>query len=160
MVISQITNSSISSNIATLYDSGKLNDLQKMIHRVTFGLIIVGSIPLFLFVFFGKPILSIWGDDFSKAFWILVILGIGQFFKIGVGAAGQLLVMCGYQKIQGYISLTFTAMYIILNYILIINFGAIGAAVSTSITVIGINLSKVVFAKLKTGILTIPFTKK
>ena len=68
----------------------------------------------------------------------------------------MLLVMCGHEKVHGWISLTMLLVNISLNVIMIINFGAIGAAIATAFTVILDNSAKVFFARKKIGILTLP----
>jgi O-antigen/teichoic acid export membrane protein len=68
----------------------------------------------------------------------------------------MLLIMCGYEKIHGYISLVSVLFNLTLNVILIKNYGALGAAIATAITATLTNISKVVLAKRKTGILTLP----
>ncbi len=101
--------------------------------------------------------LGFWGPDFAEAFPILMILSIGQFFNISTGCSGLLLIMCGYEKIHGAISVISVISNLILNLILISYYGAMGAALATAITVTTANLLKVFYAKRKTDILTLPF---
>ena len=68
----------------------------------------------------------------------------------------MLLVMCGHEKILGYISLTTVILNIILNVILIINYGVLGAAIATAITVMFTNLIKLIIVKQKLGISVLP----
>ena len=70
----------------------------------------------------------------------------------------MLLIMCGHEKIHGWISLGFVILNLTLNYFLITHLGALGAAIATAITVAGENIVKVIYAKLKVGILTLPVT--
>ena len=83
-------------------------------------------------------------------------MGIGQFINISTGCAGLLLVMCGHEKLQGYISFSFIGVNLFLNYFFIITYGAIGAAIATAIAIGGENLTRVYFVKKKIGILTLP----
>lgn len=128
-----------------------------MIHRVTAGLTLLATISLMLFVVFGHWLLSIWGREFGGAYLVLVVLGIGQFFNISTGCCGMLLVMCGHEKILGYLSSAFLVINLILNYFLILKWGALGAASATAITIAGQNIAKLIIAKRKTGISTVPF---
>lgn len=153
----QVTNSAISPKLASLYADGKIREMGKMVQRVTKGLSIIAFVPLFIFIIAGKSILSLWSAEFIEAYWILVILSIGQFFNISTGATGVLLNMCGFEKIQGRISTIFVLLNLILNYILIRHFGAKGAAIATAITVAGINIVRVIYVKKKINIFTISF---
>ncbi|MBS2210206.1 flippase [Carboxylicivirga mesophila] len=155
----QLTNSSISPKLASLYAEGKINELNILVQRVTSGLIFIAILFVFIFVFLGKYILQLWGDEFDEAFNILIILCIGQFVNISTGASGLLLIMCGYEKVHSKISLFFVLLNVVMNYFLISNYGAVGAALSTAITEAGINIVKVIYAKKYVGVLTLPFLK-
>lgn len=148
----QITNSTISPKIAALYKEGRINEIETMVRRVTFGLMIIGSLFLLIFIFFGKQILSIWGTQFVDSYVILIILTLGQLVNIGTGAVGIILVMTGNEKVQKNISLTFLAINLFLNIALINLYGAIGAAIAATLTIAGINIAKIIYVNKKTRI--------
>jgi O-antigen/teichoic acid export membrane protein len=152
----QVTNTTIAPKMASLYDNSKLDEMQVMVSRVTNFLALIALLFIVFFTFFGNWLLGLWGTEFQDAYWILITLSIGQFVNIATGCSGMLLVMCGHEKIHGWISLTMLLLNISLNIIMIINFGALGAAIATASTVILDNLAKVFFAKKKIGILTLP----
>ena len=152
----QITNSAVSPKIATFYANKQFKEMSLMIKQVTFWLIIIGTISLLFFLIFGKPILGFWGDDFKEAYICLVILCFGQFINISTGCSGVLLIMTGNEKIFSHISVFFLLLNLGLNYFLIIKYNIMGAAIATTLTIIGENIVKVIVAKQKTGILTIP----
>lgn len=112
--------------------------------------------PLMVYVFLGELILSFWGDEFIEAYWVLILVSIGQLFNIATGPAGLLLVMCGYQKLQTYISFSTIILNILLNLFLIKFYGIYGAAIATTISLIVENLTKVFFAKKKLNVFTLP----
>ena len=146
----QVSNAAISPKLASLFADGKIKEMDKMVKNVTAGLIAIAVVSLMFFILAGKPLLGLWGTEFKDAYLILVILGIGQFFNISTGCSGLLLIMCGHEKVHGYISLFFVILNLILNYFLIKNYGAIGAGISTSIIIASENLTKFYFAKRKT----------
>lgn len=151
----QITNAALSGNIASLYEQNKKNELQIMLSKVSKYLALIGIIPLLLYFIFGEGILGIWGQEFKTSYWILIILTIGQFFNIAAGASAQLLIMCGFQKQQSYITTIFMFLNLVLNIILINLFGLLGAASATAITTIGVNITRIIVAKNKTGIIAV-----
>lgn len=153
----QVTEASISSKIAALYENKRIDEMTKMVQRVTKMLIMIGVIQVVILVIGGNFVLSLWGKPFQQVYTILIILSIGQLFNIGTGAAGTLLVMCGYEKTQKKISLMFVPLSLIANYLSIRYYGIYGAAIATSLTIIGINITRLIAAKIKTGVSTISF---
>ncbi|WP_298237194.1 flippase [uncultured Algibacter sp.] len=151
----QITNSAISPKLASMFAENKIEDINKMTQRVTLVLIIIGITSTLFFFSFGRFLLEFWGEEFMEGYWVLVILSIGQFFNIGTGCSGYLLIMCGYEREHAYISIFTVILNVILNYLLINYFGMIGAAIATAIVVTSSNISKVVLSKRKTKISTI-----
>ena len=150
----QVTNASVSPKIAALYENGKINELEKMVQRITKGLGLLGLLQVIIFIVAGKLILSIWGTEFTNAYWILIVLGLGQLVNISTGAVGLLLIMCGYEKIQSRIAIIFMFLHLVLIFILINKYGAIGAAVATAITISLQNLIRLYFIKRRIGIST------
>jgi O-antigen/teichoic acid export membrane protein len=153
----QVSNAAIIPKLASLFHDSKICEMRLMVQRVTKVLTLVALLFVVFFVLLGDWLLSFWGSEFQEAYWILVILSIGQFFNIATGCSGMLLVMCGFEKIHGYISLAAVLLNIMLNVILITNYGALGAAIATAITVVLSNVALVIFSNRKTGILTLPF---
>lgn len=153
----QVTNSAVAPKIAALFEENKMSELEIMVQKVTFFLFIVGLLSLLLFLFFGNSLLSLWGNEFSSAYSILITLSIGQFFNLSTGAVGVLLVMTGYERILSKISVNFLFLNLVLNLVLIYNFGALGAAVSTAFCVISQNLLKLYYVKIKLNINSVKF---
>lgn len=156
----QITNSAISPKIAAFFSSNQIKEINIMVKQVTLWLIIIGFLSTMFFLLFGKSILSFWGNEFSEAYYCLIILCFGQFINISTGCSGVLLIMTGNEKVFSYISGIFLLLNVLLNYFLILSYGIIGAAIATSITIAGENILRVIVAKQKTGILTTPFGLK
>ncbi|WP_025743761.1 oligosaccharide flippase family protein [Aquimarina pacifica] len=153
----QVTNSAISPKLASMYSQGKIKLMNQMVQKITFGLIIIGLLFFVTFLVFGKFFLGFWGEEFKEAYTILVILSMGQFFNIGTGASGFVLIMCGYENTHAMISTVFVILNITLSFILISFFGVIGAAIAGAITLSLENITKVIYAKKRTKILTIPY---
>ncbi|WP_346863277.1 oligosaccharide flippase family protein [uncultured Draconibacterium sp.] len=153
----QVTNASVGPKIAALFESGKIEETERMIQRVTLALLILGTIPLLFFGVFGKQILNLWGKEFINAYSILIILAFGQLVNISTGAVSQLLIMTGFHNVNTRITVIFMLINLILNYLLIKHYGLTGAAIANTATVSGMNLTRVIIAKNKTGISTLFF---
>lgn len=151
-----VVNSAIAPKIAHLFKEFKIIEIRLMIQRVSKVLFIIGVLSILLFLFFGKVLLRFWGPEFQEGFVILLILAFGQLSNLATGCAGMLLVMCGFEKIHGFISFFAVILNIILNFIFITNYGALGAAVATFLTLVILNSIKLVIANRKIGILALP----
>jgi len=153
----QITNTVIAPKLASMFANKKMKEMEKMVHQISKGLAVIALIPLLIFIVGGKYLLSIWGAEFIDAYWILIILSIGQFFNVLTGCVGVLLNMCGLEKLQVRITGVFLIVNLVLNFLLINYWGIIGAAISTSVIVISSNIVKSVLVKKKIGIKIISF---
>lgn len=151
-----LTASVLTPKVASLYGEDKIIELEIMIQRVTVILIFIGITSTLVFAIFGEKILQIWGNEFVVAYWVLLILAVGQTFNIGTGATGVILIMTGNERTAAKISLLTLILNLTLNYLLIPNFGSLGAAISTATTVIISNILKIVFVWFTTGVNTIP----
>lgn len=149
---SQVSNVVINPKIAVLFAEGKIQELELMVQRITYGLTIIASVSLFLFLIFGRFILSLWGTEFESAYFILVILCCGQFFNVATGCVGSLLSMCGHEKLEARLSTTILISNIILNYFLITHFGATGAAFATTFTLSAGMLVRLIAVRRKLNI--------
>lgn len=149
----QITISTLAPKIAALYNSGKHLEMQQMVKQITKGLTIIGALVLGTVIIFGKFILSIWGEEFTEAYWILVVLGIGQFFNIASGPVGNLLAMTNNEKILRNITLITLVLNVIFNIFFIVKFEALGAAIATATTVALNMVISSIYVKKKLGFL-------
>ena len=104
------------------------------------------------FIFSGNWILSIWGEEFEEAYWILIILGFGQLVNLTTGAVGIILIMTGHEKTQRNISLCFMMVFLILSFTIIPIYGALGASIASVTAVMGINITKLIYVKKNTKI--------
>ncbi|AEI14047.1 polysaccharide biosynthesis protein [Flexistipes sinusarabici DSM 4947] len=148
----QIANSSLAPKIASLYENNDIKQMEKMIQRVTVGLLFIGIFIFTVFVLFGDKILSIWGNEFVNAYWALVILSFGQMVNIGTGAIGTIMVMTGNEKVQSKVSLLFALLNVILCVFFVKSFGLIGAAISTALIFTFSNIVKVILVRKLVGI--------
>lgn len=151
-VILQVTNSTLSPKIANMFETDDNHTLQTLIYKITILVTVLGLVFFFIFVFLGPLILSIWGKEFVNAYFILIILSMGQLFNLATGSCGVILVMTGLEKIRRNISLVSLALNLILCPILINFYSSIGAAFAISIIIIVENVTKVFYVHNKTSL--------
>jgi O-antigen/teichoic acid export membrane protein len=154
-----VTASSLSPKIASLFAENKHLEMKQMVQKITRLLAFVGISSFIFYLVLGKPILSLWGDEFISAYWALLIIAFGQLFNITTGATGIMLIMTGHERIIGFITLGSAIVSISMNLLLIPEFGAIGAAIATGSTLILENLIKLIVVYKKLGVLTISFKR-
>lgn len=144
-------NISLGPTFASLYVSGKIEELQKVITK-SCRLIFLAALPIALaLIIFGYWFLLLFGSEFIPGKSVLTILCLGQLINACTGSVAILLNMTGHQKYTA-IGVSFSGLLnIILNFSLIPIWGAEGAATATTISTIIWNLLLVfwVYKKLK-----------
>jgi O-antigen/teichoic acid export membrane protein len=133
-IMPNIFNSVIAVRVADLYarsDIKRLDELFKVGARWSFYL----SVPLFLVVCSAPAGLMelFYGVHYRPGAWPLLIICMGMMSDVIIGAASQILIFSGHQKLASSISVAALAGAIALNYMLVPRFGMIGGALSTAL---------------------------
>ena len=137
--------------IAQLHAGKNTPDLHKLVRKAAwFSFISCFALAAIIYVF-SDIILGLFGDSFTAQNTTLEILMLGQIVSGIAGPAGYLLAMTGNQKILALIVLTTALLNIILNYILIPEYGTNGAAFATLSTIIitTVTMATVAIKRLK-----------
>jgi O-antigen/teichoic acid export membrane protein len=118
------------------------------------------SCPIILFIFLNsESLLRVFGYEFVNAEFSLRVLLIGQFFNILCGSVGYILMMTGNEKILRNIIISSALINIILNIILIPQFGILGAAIASAISMIIWNITALIYIYNKYNFSTINILK-
>ena len=116
-------------------------------------MILVISIPVFLIMMvFPELILSFFGEEFIVGVWALVLVGLGQFINAAMGPVGQILQMTENEKVLRNIILVSTIMNITLGFVLIPEYGILGAAFAMMSATIFWNVAAFIYLKFKVDI--------
>lgn len=128
--------------VASLFYRGHMNMLSilmkttnKWIFTLTFPTVIVC-------IFFARPIMTFFGSEFSVGASVLIVLAIAELINSSVGLISSMLTMTGHQKIELFNCLTIGGLNVLLNFLFIPKYGALGAAIATGISIIIINLTR------------------
>lgn len=151
---------SASPKFAALYYTSETKELQITVTKLSRILLISSIIQILIIIIFGSKILAIWGTEFAEGYLVLVILSIGQFFKVSFGCSGSLLKMAGQEKLFARISIYSAILNMILLILLIPIFGLLGAAVTNMSIQILESTSKSIFCYYKLNLIVLPFIKK
>lgn len=142
---------------AELFSQGKISELARSAQFVT-KIIFWCSAPILAGVILLAPfIMGIFGKDFVKGADALIILSVGQFINAATGPVSNILMMTGRQKLNRNMMVGTTVLAIILDFILIPRYGAIGAACVNTFGVIVMNMIPFFLIKRYYGFYTLDF---
>lgn len=126
-----------------LYDNNRIKQLQEtysVLSKWIFSLTLLGYVFI---VVFGDWMLGIFGAEFTTAWTMLVVLGFGQVVAASVGPVGFLLLMAGNERIEIINTWIAAVANVVLNMVLIVQYGILGAAFATSISIVLVNALRV-----------------
>jgi O-antigen/teichoic acid export membrane protein len=127
--------------ISALGDTHRLGQSYKLVTRTAFIL----SFPIFGLIFLlPQQVLSMFGKDFQEGSQALVLICFGQLINVAVGSTAQMLVQTGKAKTHMYNSIVFVVLTISLNWLLIPEYGIMGAAVANAITLGALNIMRLI----------------
>lgn len=138
-------------------NSSEVNKLSLLSSR----LMMVMAAPVLLFMFFFPGFLmSLFGNDYIKAAPLLQIMAVGQFINVITGSVAYLLVMTNHEKDFRNVVLLSGPLSIVLAFALTKQYGLIGAAYATAISIATQNLLAVVMVKRRLGFNTLNIFRK
>lgn len=134
--------------ISKLYMQNKIKEIENNFSRIV-SLILIFNIPTFIFILKNADsLLGIFGEEYIGYGTILIILSLGSLIDSTSGPIGAVLTMTKYQKITLYNSVFCLILNIILDILLIKNYGLIGVALATTISLIVNNLISILCNKI------------
>lgn len=130
--------------VSELYDQGEYDQLSRFYQTITKWTLTL-NLPLVLLIFlFPNQILSIFGRTFVNGNTALTILAWATLANAGTGICGVILDMTGKTTLKFFNSILVFGLTIGLNIWLIPRWGLVGAAVSSLLAVVIINLLRLV----------------
>lgn len=115
--------------------------------------ILVMALPIAVaLVLFGKPILSLFGDEFAAGSTALAILSSGFLVNAAMGISGYLLIMTQHEKAAAIAFAASAGLNLLGNLLLIPAFGVNGAAAATALSVAAVSVAFAWLAYRKLGI--------
>lgn len=122
--------------IAQLWARGDQPGLQRILLTSARGAAVFAAIAAIGLIAIGPMLLALFGPSYVDALPALVILVIGQLVNVGVGSVGVLLIMTGHQRQATRDSVVAAILGAAVSVPLVIQLGLIGAALSSSLTLI------------------------
>lgn len=119
---------------SSLWAQKEIDELAALAARVANWIFWPTLAASFVLAAAAKPVLSLFGSEFSDASGILIVLLVGQVVSAGVGSVGYLMTLTGFQREAAWVYGTVAIAHVGLNFVAIPLLGAIGAAVATSVS--------------------------
>jgi len=138
MIITQaLLNAAIAPRIARIYARGDREKVQALMVQAC-RLSFIPSAILLVGIWLAGPVLlpALLGPGFDEAYAVALIVAVGFLFNTGVGAVGVLLNMSGHERVMAKVVTASAVMNVVINAILIPAYGANGAAVATTLTML------------------------
>lgn len=127
-----------------LYQNNQYSELQELYSVVTRWIFTISLFPGIAAILYSKEVLRIFGEEFPEGSLVLILFIIAQLTSAIAGPVGYLLIMSDHQYINMCNQLISGVANAVLNYIFILEYGFIGAALATASILAGINLIQVV----------------
>ena len=128
-----VVNMVVAPRYARLWQENKINEIQRLAKWSTRGMVMLAAPIVAAMIFLPEFIMGLFGDEFIVAGNLLVIMAIGQFINVATGSVGYLLNMSGHERDFRRVTLFSGPLTVILSFILIDQYGVLGAAIATAV---------------------------
>ena len=120
--------------ISELYHSGRTDALNRL-YADTVRWIVIGTLPLaVVLIVFAPDVMALFGADFRDGAVLLRLLACAYIVVAGSGSVGHMLQMSDHQDFAFWINAGMAVLNVGLNWVLIQEYGVVGAAVATGLT--------------------------
>ena len=145
----------VAPRFASLHAAGEMEGLRNMALTAV-RLMALGATPVVaVMLVFPGFLMSLFGEGFSGGTLLLQVLAVGQFVNVLTGSVGYLLSMSGHERDLRNTLMIVAPLSVVVTFILVPLYGALGAAVSTALAVGAQNLLAVYWVKRRLGFNTL-----
>ncbi|OYU15600.1 MAG: hypothetical protein CFE37_04535 [Alphaproteobacteria bacterium PA4] len=137
--------------VAAAWAVGRVDEIRKITRQAIMTMLVLSSPLLVLTLIFPEFVLGLFGAEFVVAAPALRILALGQLCNVLAGSLGSVLLMTGEEKWSARLSLAGLIVMAVLCVTLIPAYGIIGAALTTSLTILFRNAIYYVVVQRKLG---------
>ena len=136
--------------ISEKFAKGDFAEIRFLYQAITKWIFLVSLLQVGLIYVLHEDILLVFGQEYLPAAIPLLILSIGQLINASVGGVGILLQTMGHQKLVLVNACILLVLNVFLNYYLIERLGLnlIGAAIATSVSLVLVNIVRLIQLKL------------
>lgn len=136
---------SLASELHHEKENERLNDLYSVVTKwITF----LTTFAMLFFLVFSGEIMSVFGEGYRQASTVLIVAIFGQAVNNFVGPAGYLLLMSDNERVEMGNNVVGGVLNVVLNLVLIREFGIMGAAIATSFSIGFQNLLRLIEVRM------------
>lgn len=138
--------------IAEYYARGAPKQLQRVVTLSGYGSLAYTVPVCAILVLGGRSLLGLFGEGFSEAYPVLVVLVVGHLANAVTGPVSYVMSMTGAQRRLSYIMGVFLVLNGVCTYLLLPRLGVVGAAVATSAAMAGSNIVSAIYVYFRYGV--------
>lgn len=142
---------------AELLNTGQPSALERLYKKTSLALFIASGLLFLLIVLNLEELYRLLPEAYRQGFTIVLLIGLARVFDALLGNTNAILYMSNTYKTMLVLGIGFAALTVGLNALFIPKWGLEGAALAVFTAVVGFNLAKLVFVKVRFGFL--PFTQ-
>ncbi|WP_161991499.1 flippase [Natronorubrum aibiense] len=131
----------IASKLHTQGERKELNNVFQTVTRWSFTICLLPAVLLYVYRF---EVLALFGPEFTAGSLVLSLFVVAQVTRSAVGPSGYMLMMSGHQYVVLFNRWFLGVSNVVANYILIIRYGFIGAAIASALTLAVVNLFRLI----------------
>jgi O-antigen/teichoic acid export membrane protein len=146
-----VVNMVVAPRYAKLWQQNKRAEIKKLAKLSTRAMIAMVLPVILIFVVVPEWIMSFFGEGFERGSSLLLIMALGQFVNVATGSVGYLLTMSGHERDFRRVTLFAGPLTVILSYLLIMEYGALGAAIATAIGLSVQNIGALIMVRKRLG---------
>jgi O-antigen/teichoic acid export membrane protein len=155
-----IVNFLIPQELSILYTDGRRQEMERLTRAASTAVGLLSVVAVTGILLFGRPLLRLaFGDAYVGGWTILLLLAAGTLWDAASGAAGHVLQMSGNHVKLLYITLGSAVLKLALGVTLGRLWGGHGVALSTTVTLIAMNMAMVYMARRKVGVRTFVYLR-
>ncbi len=141
----------VAPKFSSLHTQQKHHDLERYARLAAWGSTSVTLVFATMLMFFGKPILSMFGSEFVSGYAALLVMLLGVASKALCGSVGLLLCMTGHQRDSIVVAAASLLLNIMLSLALIPHFGILGTAIAFACSIATWNLAMLLIVRWRLG---------
>ncbi len=152
-------NIGLAPKVSNYFNNSDIASLRSTVRKISRPAFLLALGILAFLLLFDDFILNFFGHEFIEAKMVLLILGIAQAVNVFFGPVGVLMKMTDGVKMFQYIILIALLANVVLNIVLIPNYGINGAAMATLVSICLINGMAALWIKKKLGFFSLAIGK-
>jgi O-antigen/teichoic acid export membrane protein len=145
-------NAAFTPHMAHLFHTGQTAEAARAYGSATRWILTLSMPAFIVLIVFPRQLLGYFGESYSTAAAVTVILALGQLVSAASGPCGTVLNMSGRVRLTMIDNVAALALNLALNVVLIPTYGIVGAAVAWSASLVVANLAKVLQARYVVGV--------